>query len=495
MIRKLNPQTILLIALLCILAVRLVSLPMYPLMDTTEARYAEMSRKMLETGNWVTPLYDYDVPFWGKPPLSFWAGAVTMKIFGINEFGARVAPFIASILTGLLFFAWPFKENRREKALLCFIVMQSTIIGFVGAGAVMTDEYLLLATALCMVSFWKAMLAETKSRLWGYLFFVGLALGLLAKGPLIFVLAGFPIFWWVAIGKQWLNLWHKLPWLSGIILMLIIAVPWYWAAENATPGFLRYFIIGEHFERFLVKGWQGDLYGSGHGRMKGTIWLYALFCTFPWILLWPYALYKKLFNRAFSENLYLILWMLTPLLFFTFAGNILPAYTLPGLAAFAILTAQAVDNWRQRVPAVKYVSAVPALGLIVLALILFLTPLSGMLFTRSHKELLSHWDGQSRLTYLNKRYYSSQFYSYGKAAVIEGITPEILAAEIFSYSEPQTVAVRKTEYEQYFAERPQWQIVAEQKPKGRWYLVSNFESRAETKPAVAAVKETATVRP
>lgn len=495
MIRKLRPQTVLLAALLCILAVRLISLPMYPLMDTTEARYAEMSRKMLETGNWITPLYDYDVPFWGKPPLAFWAGAVTMKICGINEFGARVAPFIASILTGLLFLAWPFKENRREKALLCFVVMQSTVIGFVAAGAVMTDAYLLLATALCMVSFWNAMQAHVKSRWWGYLFFAGLALGLLAKGPLIFVLAGFPIFWWVLIRKQGLNLWHKLPWLSGIILMLAIAAPWYWAAENATPGFLRYFIIGEHLERFLVKDWSGDLYGSGHGHMKGVIWLYALLCALPWILLWPYALYKKLFNRVCSENLYLILWMLTPLLFFTFAGNILPAYTLPGLAAFAILTAGAVSAWRQRVPAVRYLSALPAIALVMIMLVLFATPLHSMLFTKSHQELLSHWDGQSRLIYLDKRYYSGQFYSSGKAELIEDVSPEILAAQIFNSGEPQTVAVRKSDYEKYFAARPQWQIIAAQKPKSRWYLITNFTAPAATTPDMDATGKVAAAKP
>lgn len=477
MIRKLNPQTILLIALFCILAVRLISLPMYPLMDTTEARYAEMSRKMLETGNWVTPLYDYDTPFWGKPPLSFWASAVTMQVFGINEFGARLAPYLASILTGLLFFAWPFRENRREKALLCFIVMQSTVIGFIGAGAVMTDEFLLLSAALCMVSFWKAMQAETKNRLWGYLFFVGLALGLLSKGPLIFVLAGFPIFWWVVVRKQWGNLWRKLPWPTGIILMLVITVPWYWAAENATPGFLRYFIIGEHFERFLVKGWEGDLYGSGHGRMKGTIWLFGILCTLPWILLWPYALLKKLFDRNFSENLYLLLWMLTPLLFFTFAGNILPAYVLPSLAAFAILTATVVSNWRKSFAGARYTSLVPTAGLLVMFVVLFLTPLSGMVFIRSHKELLSHWDGQSRLTYLDKRYYSSQFYSYGKAGLIDEVTPEILTNEIFASTAPQTVVMRKNFYEEYFANLPQWQVTAILKPANRWYMVTNFDAR------------------
>ncbi len=65
--------------LIAILGLRLASLGLYPLMDTSEARYAEMARKMLVLGNWVTPLFELDVPFWGKPPLSFWSQALGMK--------------------------------------------------------------------------------------------------------------------------------------------------------------------------------------------------------------------------------------------------------------------------------------------------------------------------------------------------------------------------------------------------------------------------------
>lgn len=470
---KLKPQTWLLLILLGILAVRLVSLPMYPLMDTTEARYAEMARKMLETGNWTTPLFDYDVPFWGKPPLSFWAGAVTMKIFGINEFGARVAPFIASIITGLMFFAWPFAEKRREKALLCFIVMQSTTIGFISAGAVMTDEFLLMAAAICMVAFWRAIQPENTSKLWGYLFFIGLGLGLLAKGPLIFVLAGFPIFWWVVVRKQWRALWQKLPWLTGIILMLALSIPWYWAAENATPGFLRYFIIGEHFERFLVSGWDGDLYGKGHSRMMGTIWWYGFICTLPWILLWPAALWKKLFNRNFNENLYLFLWMLMPLLFFTFARNILPAYVLPGLAAFAVITAQIIANMAKLKPKAQYIGALPLTALTVAIIVIGFTPVNQLFHNKSHKEFLAnYWDGTSALVYVEKRMYSGQFYSHGAAKLIDPFTGQDYANPLLAADKPVTMVIRKKDYETLFAGNPQWQIIARQ--RDRWYMLTNF---------------------
>ena len=54
---------------------RLATLGAYPLLDPTESRYAEIARKMLETGAWLMPQVDYGVPFWGKPPLSTWLSA------------------------------------------------------------------------------------------------------------------------------------------------------------------------------------------------------------------------------------------------------------------------------------------------------------------------------------------------------------------------------------------------------------------------------------
>ncbi|WZB74311.1 hypothetical protein WJ972_26380 [Achromobacter insuavis] len=67
-------------------------------------------------------------------------------------------------------------------------------------------------------------------------------------------------------------LWHRnaraslraLPWAGGIALTLMLALPWYIAAELKTPGFLRYFIVGEHILRFIDPGWEGDRYGSAH---------------------------------------------------------------------------------------------------------------------------------------------------------------------------------------------------------------------------------------
>ena len=84
-----------------------------PLMDSTEARYAEISRIMFETNNWITPMHHYGDPFWAKPPLSTWLSALSMKAFGVTAFAARVPGLLLSIM--ILSLVWFVAKQRSGK--------------------------------------------------------------------------------------------------------------------------------------------------------------------------------------------------------------------------------------------------------------------------------------------------------------------------------------------------------------------------------------------
>ena len=128
--------------------------------------------------------------------------------------------------------------------------------------------------------------------------------------------------------------------------MLALALPWYVMAEIRTPGFLQYFIVGEHFLRFVDPGWQGDLYGTAHKRPYGGIWLDWLLATMPWGLagLWLFLrpgqdapLRTRLASLARDPlRAYLLLWGLAAPAFFTLSGNILWTYVLPSLPPLAL---------------------------------------------------------------------------------------------------------------------------------------------------------------
>jgi 4-amino-4-deoxy-L-arabinose transferase-like glycosyltransferase len=263
------------------LFVRLVAMMILPFTDTTESRYAEMARKMVETGNWLAPQDGYGVPFWGKPPLNTWLSAAGMEVFGAGEFAARLPILLSSLAILVLIYVWARSVAGRNTALVSVAVLFSTVAFFGASAFVMTDIPMALGTTLVMVGFWNAVCRVAQDHGWGYAVFLGLAIGMLAKGPVAVVICLIPLVIWLTVRREWFLL-RRLPWLKGSALVLVLTVPWYAAAEWATPGFLRYFIVGEHIERFLVPGWAGDLYGSGHDEAKGMIWIFWTGTIRPW---------------------------------------------------------------------------------------------------------------------------------------------------------------------------------------------------------------------
>src|SRR5690606_537617 len=235
---------------------------------------------------------------------------------------------------------------------------RTSVFTFCRSSAVLTDPFLALATPLSLVSFAMAVqpcgLALTipgdqsgettdakhkrQTGWWSYGFFVGLAIGLLAKGPLAVVLSCAPIFVWYVLNRKRVSLAASLPWSKGLLLVAALSLPWYILAEIKTPGFLDYFIVGEHFRRFLDPGWAGDLYGSAHRRVYGTIWIYWLQASFPWGVLVVATMFGALRSvrlrlalQTVYKDPFFIYWLTAALftpIFFTFSANILWTYIL-----------------------------------------------------------------------------------------------------------------------------------------------------------------------
>lgn len=424
------------IVALAVLVVRLLSLPFYPLMDTTESRYGNMARIMAETDNWLTPMFDYGVPFWGKPPLHTWASAAGIELFGVNEFAVRLPHFITGLL--VLWLTAIFARRINIRAGLAVMVLATTVMFIVASGAVMTDILLTLGMTLAMVGFYRGWHGETR---WSYFGFLGLAIGLLAKGPLIIVLVGLALLPWLVwqfgLVAGVVQLWQRIPLVTGLGLMLAMAAPWYVLAEQATPGFLEYFIVGEHFLRFVDSGWLGDLYGSAHDQPRGTIWLYFFAAAMPWTPVLLALAWRKVRGGArscSSEVAFLLCWMLAPLWLFTFAGNILPAYVLPGIPALALLVVAASDKTDERW-LVKMGALTPAILIVALAVLAVKTGPE-----RSDKQLLADTDLSRPLYYWEKRTFSGQFYRYGAAQHLQNLQQlESLASVV----EPYYLVVRK----------------------------------------------------
>ena len=406
------------------LSLRLVAMTVFPLFDTTEARYGEMARLMWETGNWVTPLFDYGVPFWGKPPLQTWASAAGISILGLSELAVRLPHFLAGLL--IMFMSYRFAQVKTDKdhAWLVLFVLGCTPGFLLCIGMVMTDTLLTLAVTVSMLSSWWLIhhKSQLTQRAYGLLFFVGLGIGMLAKGPVALVLVGLALLPWLLVCRHFYCFIRQLPWVSGTAVMLLICAPWYLAAEQATPGFLQYFIVGEHWLRFTVPGWQGDLYGNAHERTKGTIWLYIVYGSLPWLpwLIWQGIKKRQaLVNEQKSQVLFLICWWLAPAMLFTFAGNILPAYVLPGVPAMALLVLTVAGKEQ-----IKQLLAMGLFAPLLLGTLLFMQ-VQGKVSQSSDKDLLSKVVAETQsapVFYIHKRPFSGQFYSAGQAKVLSDLT-------------------------------------------------------------------------
>ena len=409
-----------------IFLLRVITLGLYPLYDPSESRYAEMGRKMLETGNWVTPLIDYGVPFWGKPPLTVWLTASSLWLGGINDFSARLPSVLLSFGMAWIIFYLAGVQRGRDNAWSSVIILTSTVLFFVMSGTVAMDVCMSFGVTLALASFWLALRQQSNS-FWPYLFFLGLSIGLISKGPIVIVLSGISIGLWTAISGEWINVWKRLPWIKGTLLMLSISVPWFLIAEHKTPGFLEYFFIGEHWKRFTESGWTGDLYGNGHAHMHGMIWIYWLAAAFPWSLVFlktlMNALVKKKPVKLLQSNdgwrLYCSLWMASPLIFFTFSANIIWTYVLPGLPGFALLLADWLNQTRHQA-ALALCVPLSFLGLVAAY------HFPNVDFFKSQKQLVAAYQQASqpgeRLIYSNERPYSAQFYLQGKALQLTDIT-------------------------------------------------------------------------
>lgn len=438
-IRNMTFQTYCWTFLFVVLFIRLVSLALYPFMDTTEARYGEMARLMIETGNWLTPLFDYDVPFWGKPPLFVWMSATFGSLLGVSEFSLRLPHWLAGVV--VIGFVMVFARTQKINEFVAAVVLSSCAIFYIAAGAVMTDMALTLSMTIALVGFYLGFHGNT---VWVYLGFAGLGLGLLAKGPVALVLVGLVVVPWLVIQygvKSGISsLFQRIPMFFGLALMCVIATPWYFMAEQATPGFLDYFIIGEHFNRFIVSGWEGDLYGQAHDRPRGMIWLFWLVAAMPWsfiligLLLTRHKRFQSINAKSKGLFCFLVIWLLSPLILFTMSGNILATYVLPGIPALALLIPLLLGNKDEErtlnsvevpgtVPS-KFPSKAPrwifasASTTPVLFAVLLMVVQAGEADRKSEKFLLNHASDQRPIYYLDKRPHSGQFYSQGQAKLL-----------------------------------------------------------------------------
>lgn len=446
MLRAASKKIPLLLALvLFVITLRVILMTSLPLMDTTEARYGELAR-VTATGNfWLMPHMTSEQPFFAKPPLSTWLAAASWMTLGHNEFALRLPSLMLVLLSCMALFygAKSFNITRRQWGFTCLVIMTAPI-GFISAGAVMTDATQLAVVTWAMVFLWRILQTAPENNIADgnikntlkfdqFGLWLSLGLGAIAKGLATWALIGLPvILFWLYSPKRIMYEHLKKIWFwPGIIAFVCIVLAWYIPAEIYYPGFLKYFIVGEHFQRFLDPGWKGDMYGTAHSEAIGTIWIYWILSIAIWIPIFISGIFKDrpLINTKLDdEKKWLWSWVLAPLLFFTFSRNIIWTYTLTALPAFALLTAK---SWPSLSPRFKRMMQILIAAWLVFALIATLVLMPQAAEKRSARKLIQ----MAHIKYPNlplysygKHEFSVSYYTNGQIRVIKNrdILNEIL---------------------------------------------------------------------
>jgi 4-amino-4-deoxy-L-arabinose transferase-like glycosyltransferase len=337
--------------LLCAAVTALLYLPALGragLWEPDEGRYAEIAREMVLSGDYVTPRNDW-VRYFEKPPFQYWATAASIKLLGQSEFAVRLPAALTSIAEVAVTEALGEAMFGAEVGLLGALALALSPLFFGYARFATPDPALAFFITAGLAAFYMAARAPDfgrgSGRLWFILSAALLALGTLVKGPIALLLAGaIGLIYILAEGRG--REIARIPWIGCALAYSIIAVPWFVLVAMRNPGFLRFFFIHEHVQRYLDStehGWGPYFFVMVVG---GGMW--------PWLYFMPLGATElrqtgtgSTDPRRKSAIRFLLIWFGLIFVFFSIPRSKLGSYILPAIAPLAIIAGLGLSRLRR----------------------------------------------------------------------------------------------------------------------------------------------------
>jgi 4-amino-4-deoxy-L-arabinose transferase-like glycosyltransferase len=355
---------------LCVTIACLLYLPRLgkaALWEPDEGRYAEIAREMLVSGDYVTPRDDW-VRYFEKPPLVYWTTAAAIRLLGRNENAVRLPIALASIaqiaLTEVLAESM-FGAAGGVCAAIC-LALSPLFFGF--SRFLTLDPILAMFVTAALASFYAATRKPTLSagRNWLYRAALFAALGTLTKGPVALILSGATGLVYLLIEGRGREL-AQVPWLGCGLIVAAVNLPWFAAVSWRNPGFLSFFFIHEHLQRYAVSN--EHEWGPYFFVVVVAVGLWPWICFIPIAIremFWPApdrpavaaahnpvgALEVPREDQAAGVNRdevrrslrFVLIWFSVVFVFFSIPRSKLGSYILPGIPAAAVLAGYGVSR-------------------------------------------------------------------------------------------------------------------------------------------------------
>jgi 4-amino-4-deoxy-L-arabinose transferase-like glycosyltransferase len=343
-----DPRRLLALALLLLAAVVWLEPRGSSLAEPDETRYAEIPREMLAAGDLVVPRLN-GVPYLEKPPLLYWSNAGAFALFGQTPWAARLPTRLAGIGSAVLLLFCVGAIWGQTTGLAAAAIYLLTPMGFLFSRVNLTDGMLSFFFAATLLLARAALVRRSEGRpalLCAAGAGAAAAGAFLSKGLIGLVLPGAILFAWCLLTRRMKAL-LRLGLFPALPVFLVLCLPWLITAEARVPGFLQFFFVHEHFQRFA----------TGQARRPGPAYYFLGVFAAGFLPALPFLAegFRGLgrisrWKDEHPDALFFGLWFGVVFLFFSVSQSKLPPYLLPAFPAAAALAGRGLIQAKGRLP-------------------------------------------------------------------------------------------------------------------------------------------------
>lgn len=326
-----------------------------PFFIVDEARNVEAAREMLESADFLVPTYNYELRT-DKPPLHYWVFIGLYKIFGVSEFASRIGSAVVGVVMAFLICIFSIKKLNRQIALTSTLIFTTALYSFLLFRMAVPDPYFVLFCTISLLSFYQGL--TLNSYKYFLIFYSAMGLAVLTKGPVGFILPFsiaicFTFFnetlikspvnirsflKFIMTGMKSLKLFCSRLHIIGYLIVFAIAAPWYIIVSIKTGGeFASGFFLHHNVTRFLrpLEGPEGPFF---------ITLLFLIIGFFPWSFFIIQTAVSSFKERKDPLVLFLCIWVIIHIVFYSFSATKLPHYLVPAYPALAVLTARYIEG-------------------------------------------------------------------------------------------------------------------------------------------------------